>query len=388
MRAHFPEYFESPLEPEGFIKDALIILDANVLLSVYRLGVDAREEALKVLEDPVVMDRLWMPYQVGIEYLRNRRDVIDELPDAYTRVMESLKTVRKAVATAFGEGRRFESSRRAVQDSVGASLDQLSTLLGSLKDGDVAIIDPDDDQVMPRVERLFTDRVGTQPTMDVLKSRATEFLDFRMPNRVPPGYEDSAKDGLRRAGDYFIWCEILDHSTKVQRPFLFVTDERKGDWYEQSKGRRLGPRKELIAEFAQHSPHGYYQVSFDRFLELARAHLSLSIDDATIEEVEEVDEAAAKAADQANTRAVAAKIAQLYNLENATAANVAAINHAYAGFAARNREMVDNLVRQSNLTPRIYEQMAALAKTQNAAIRSAMLGRPSAADVNDSADEP
>src|SRR5262249_38488567 len=86
----FEFYRPSPEEVGKFITHATIAVDANVLLGLYRLPTAARTEVLDVLEG--VKDRLWLPFQAGLEYQRNRLDVISAQAGAY----ESAKRIHGA----------------------------------------------------------------------------------------------------------------------------------------------------------------------------------------------------------------------------------------------------------------------------------------------------
>jgi len=86
---------------------------------------------------------------------------------------------------------------------------------------------------------------------------------------------------LLQAGDYLIWCEVLDLASQVDTPVLLVTNDLKKDWYERDDV----PRAELVREFAEHSPNGYHQVRLETFLRLVRDHLGATVKDETVESV-------------------------------------------------------------------------------------------------------
>lgn len=48
-------------------KDGIIVFDTNVLLNLYRYSEEARDELLELMKS--FQKRLWMPYQVGLEFL-------------------------------------------------------------------------------------------------------------------------------------------------------------------------------------------------------------------------------------------------------------------------------------------------------------------------------
>jgi hypothetical protein len=72
------QHFYAPDEDAivAALQTGLVTPDANVLLNLYRFQAGARDELFGALEK--VGDRLWIPYQVGLEFHRNRLNVIAE----------------------------------------------------------------------------------------------------------------------------------------------------------------------------------------------------------------------------------------------------------------------------------------------------------------------
>ena len=79
MRDLFASYYRPTDEDfEGLWRDAIFILDANVLLDLYRYSEGTRNQLLKLLREN--KDRLWLPHQVAREYLRGRLGEIHRRP--------------------------------------------------------------------------------------------------------------------------------------------------------------------------------------------------------------------------------------------------------------------------------------------------------------------
>jgi hypothetical protein len=294
MRSIYPELFaRSDTDVRHFVTDATVVLDANVLLGLYRLSSDARENAIEVLEAPSVGGRLWLPYQAGLEFVRNRARVAGALDDAYNKARRVIDEIQAKTAGAFDTGERHKRSREAVIEVVKGVVANLKAELEQLRTSDEARIDPDDDPILPRIERLLAHRTGSPPSPNLVQERIQIFNSYRAPNLIPPGFDDiKSKVGADTAGDYLIWAEILDLGATSDKPVLFLTDDLKNDWYDGPRGRRTGPRPELIREFAHYSSNGYHQLGFARFLDLAREHLLLDVDETTVDEVTEAAEAA------------------------------------------------------------------------------------------------
>ena len=101
MKSKFPGYFK-PTKSE--IKDlwdnAIITLDANVLLNLYRYSDETKDELLKIFEK--LKDRIWIPNQAAKEFFANKLNVIHQQEKAYDSATSSLKTIET----------EFENSRQ------------------------------------------------------------------------------------------------------------------------------------------------------------------------------------------------------------------------------------------------------------------------------------
>lgn len=64
----------SEAELDGALQSATVVVDANVLLNLYRYNGATRDDLLGVLRR--LDDRLWVPHQVAREFWRNRLAVL------------------------------------------------------------------------------------------------------------------------------------------------------------------------------------------------------------------------------------------------------------------------------------------------------------------------
>ncbi len=55
-------------------KNCVFIIDANVLLDLYRSPTELRKDLIMLLK--LISNRLWVPYQVALEYQQNRLNAI------------------------------------------------------------------------------------------------------------------------------------------------------------------------------------------------------------------------------------------------------------------------------------------------------------------------
>lgn len=62
---------------QSVMSSGLVVLDANVLLNLYRYATSTREDLFNVLRK--LGDRLWVPHQVAHEFWKNRENALEDL---------------------------------------------------------------------------------------------------------------------------------------------------------------------------------------------------------------------------------------------------------------------------------------------------------------------
>lgn len=301
----------------AFFTDALIVLDANVLLDLYRYTPQARNQVLAALR--LVAPRLWLPYQVGLEFVRNRKVVIadrtDKLRRAKTQLEPPLRDAWKSVQEAL-DGVKALLGTFAADEAGRAELDSLineanfKTLIKPWRDAlcdridklkasqDIALEDvsTNADPVLPEIAGLYGDRIGPAPNPAELRKRVENAVTFRYPNKIPPGYLDAGKSvALQAAGDYLIWEEMITHArgaNSIER-VLFVSGDLKPDWYEPP-GPGLASRRpwpSLINEFCSRTGADLFIVETQVFFEGVTEFLEAEITSSTVEEITRTAEA-------------------------------------------------------------------------------------------------
>lgn len=80
------------------LRSATVVVDANVLLSLYRYNEATRDDLLDVLRR--IGDRLWVPHQALREFWRNRLGVIADRGTARDRILSELAKQQRATIDA------------------------------------------------------------------------------------------------------------------------------------------------------------------------------------------------------------------------------------------------------------------------------------------------
>jgi PIN like domain len=128
MRDQFSQFY-APNEDAiaTAMKTGLVVPDANVLLNLYRFQSGARDQLFGALEK--LSERLWIPYQVALEFHRNRLNVIaeqeayfgkteKELADAIEGLKAKFRAFRARIALSLENARDIEETITRLGDLV------------------------------------------------------------------------------------------------------------------------------------------------------------------------------------------------------------------------------------------------------------------------------
>ncbi len=186
MRDAFPgRYRPSKEDFDRLWEEGILVLDANVLLNLYRYSGDTREQMIAVLRG--LKDRLWLPHQVAREFLDRRLGVIHNKRRSYEALREYLDNAR-AEAEQRLEGLHRDPITEA-EDVLERVRDSLRELTDRLKEREEDLPketnSPQNDPVWRVVDELYAGKVGS-PYPDEKKKEIFEKGRKRYGARVPP----------------------------------------------------------------------------------------------------------------------------------------------------------------------------------------------------------
>lgn len=177
------------------ITEGLVVVDTNVLLDLYRFTGSARSDLLAALNK--LGKRLWVPYQVRLEFHRNRLKVMAGREDAYSEVLSAFEAVQKAGEEATLRIREFanrvllpENQRDELLKKIPEGVASAIEMIGALRKAH-ALTDSDrEDPILRELQALLLGRVGKQmPPEDLEKARLEAAA--RIEEGRPPGGRDS-----------------------------------------------------------------------------------------------------------------------------------------------------------------------------------------------------
>lgn len=267
------EIYPSPSKSFGFslesidnIKDnALILLDANVLLLPFTTNVKNVEAIKAVYQRLVQKDQIFLPAQAVREYLDNRAKKLTDINEVLQKksnqsfnfvgghpLLESLEEY-KSVLELEGE---LKDSIKKYQNKIRETVNAVQAWGWN-------------DPVSKMYHEILTDRVLSDSELDI--DKVSKDLERRNTLKIPPGYKDQKKE-QNQAGDLLIWHEILELAAEKEKDVIFVSGDEKADWWHQSGKTPLYPRFELVDEFREKTDgKSFHIVSLSKLLTIYNA---------------------------------------------------------------------------------------------------------------------
>ena len=288
MQKHFPEYYPiTEAQISEIWGSASVIFDANILLNLYRYDESTRKDFSEVME--FYKDRLWIPYQVALEYQRNRNSSIIFLDSAYDSLISRIGGQEEKV---INDLKLNDFSRHPY-----INLDDIKKRIHKCFEGIISSIEKGrseseftlkKDPVFDMLSGYFDSKVGDDFSDQELEEIYKEGKK-RYSEKIPPGYCDDKEkkdEGNRRLyGDLIVWKQVINYSKVNNKNVIFVTDDHKEDWWQKQSGKTIGPRKELLKEFQDNTNQLILIYSGESFLKYAKKNTELKIKKKTIDEV-------------------------------------------------------------------------------------------------------
>ncbi|MGW6427726.1 PIN-like domain-containing protein [Nocardia sp. NPDC055053] len=239
-------------------------MDTNVLLNLYRYNESTTADLLAVLL--AARERLFIPHQVVREFWRNRQTVLGGLGTAKKEAQAAL--AKNCTST--------QNAIRLWAKSVALPDERLSELLGKTDEffrsiSEELVDEPSrvsahlptsEDRLLVELASLLDGAVGDELGVEAWEAAVAEG-ERRVNSSEPPGYMDVDKlesdlpEGA--SGDYLVWLQLLIEGESVGKDLVLVTADTKEDWWNRTdRGRRIGPRRELIDEYHSRTGGRFY----------------------------------------------------------------------------------------------------------------------------------
>jgi len=290
----FPGYrLPSEDELNEALRSALVVVDTNVLLNLYRYNESTRNDLLQVLRK--LGDRLWVPHQALREFWRNRLSVIASRGSGTDHALNALGKQQKATEDAIRQWAKAVAVEAQHQDQV---LDKVNALYSELEREIRAhapsvqrvMVGAASEPVLRQLQDLLNGKAGRKPAEAEWQTAVKEGND-RAARREPPGYLDAEKTDSDlpegAAGDYLVWHQAKEEAARRDLDLVLVTGDEKEDWWWRHRSEFLGPRVELVAEFKASCGQQLYMMRPIDLLKRSSA-LDVMVSSESVDDVERV----------------------------------------------------------------------------------------------------
>lgn len=268
--------------------NGLIIFDTNTLLNLYRYSEMTTNSIIEILES--LNKQIFLPFQVGKEFYKNRLSVINENIKIYNTFKSEFEDL---VSSIKNESRNpfFKTKTQKLIENVFEEVDKETKEKIEYFE---KLFSKDD--IKDKIENLFSNKINKEQSDDSIQKLFKEG-ELRYKLKIPPGYKDDQKHGNDKFGDYIIWKEIIEISKNQNKDIIFVTSDNKEDWWLINEGKTISPRPELIKEFHKETLKRIHFYKPFQFLRFANDHVDSKISDQVIEEVKNLKENPSKISD-------------------------------------------------------------------------------------------
>ncbi|UTW03174.1 DUF4935 domain-containing protein [Amphritea atlantica] len=286
-------------------EQVIFVFDANVLLNLYGYAEQTRDDFFKILR--ALEGKVWIPYQVGLEYQRRRLEVIKNEKSVFNDIESNLEKIQNVFNGDFERlalKRRFPKlfeNTEKLEKEIYRSISNYKKSVAHWNSEQPCV--RSHDKIRDQINSCFENRIGNKPEdqnwLDELFKEGSE----RYAKKIPPGYKDAGKsesgdethfffDGLnyeRQYGDLILWKQILHKSSEENiKIVVFITDDSKEDWWYRlnSNGKKIiGPLAELQAEIYRESNIDcFHMYSTSAFMEDGKTNLSIEVKESSIED--------------------------------------------------------------------------------------------------------
>lgn len=305
MRDTFPCYYPpTPEEYQKLWKNGTIVVDTNVLLNLYRLPATARDDLFKVLES--LTDRLWIPHHVALEFQKRRLSVIanerKNIESALTSAKSLVGDLQKKVDALQLDKRDLGIDPKTLLSELQNANDDLVKAIEKAHQSqlDVSHLDP----IRDRIDILFKSKIGPRPASQNEMDALIYDGDQRYSDLIPPGFADINKeknpkeaiyiyDNIkieRKYGDLIIWRQIINQiKSENWKTLIFITSDRKEDWWSEEHGKTISPHPELINEIKREAGLDlFWMYTSDEFLTHAAKYIAATFSSNSVQEIKNI----------------------------------------------------------------------------------------------------
>ncbi len=305
MKEIYPQYYQlSEKQLAELFKKCVFVFDTNVLLNLYRYSSSTKKDLLKILKKLSSQNRIWLPFQVGLEFQENRLTVISDQKVKFGEVKNVISNIQAELKNQLDKlnlkKRHSSINPDELLNKISSAFDAYTETLEQFEANQVDVYEKD--ETRNEIDSIFEGKVGKPFSQDEL-DKIFEEGKKRFQQKRPPGYADEEEKKntyhfykdlqiKREFGDLVYWKEIIRFAknNKIEG-LVLVTDDNKQDWWLKINGKTIGPRKELISEIVSSTElKEFHMYNSEKFMEYSMKYLGIKIKEDSLTQVKEISE--------------------------------------------------------------------------------------------------
>lgn len=306
-RKSFEKYELNADKEKELWNDSIVIFDTSALIDFYYYPKETRQEIFDKIFSKL-KNRLWIPYHVQFEYLKNRKGIIEKtIIENYSPIKkEKIKGINLAKSKILKISEQIKKDTLKPEKHPFLPQEKIDEFIEFTKEIDKRVqqfekdlleeIEKQENEIKSlhrndTILKAFEDNieVGSELTHSEIMQIVSEGK-LRYEFEIPPGYKDlKEKIGTQIFGDLIVWKQILSYAKDENKNVIFICNDLKIDWcYKDSRNRIKSPREELIKEFNDNNQKYFWMYNQSQFVYKAKELLEIDIADAKIEEISNI----------------------------------------------------------------------------------------------------
>ncbi|HDS3819555.1 TPA: hypothetical protein QIB83_003475 [Morganella morganii subsp. morganii] len=313
MRRIFEGFYDLTLDEEKGVFESdktIFVFDANCFLNLYRCEDETKKDFMAVVDN--IKDKLWFPFQVGLEYQRNRLTVISKSLKDLNEMKKSLSEITNGI-NVFCEGdknikNKYHELHKKLIELKGDVSERVRLFVkenidARIERGDY-ISNPDD--VRRWVDTISKGKVSSSFTQEEV-NKINKEGEVRYKNKIGPGWMDEREKGEGESffnnimykdkfGDLYLWKELLKKANEDDIDnVVFITNDLKEDWWYRIHGKTIGPLEVLKTEITNQGVKEFKMYNQSTFvIKFSEIFKDISVNKNSIKELEMLNKQSSK----------------------------------------------------------------------------------------------
>ena len=277
---------------------AIFVVDTNILINFYKYtSKESTKSLLDILKKLKENDRLWIPHQVALEYFFNYEDNMYKQNEGYDLLEKDLKKLKE-------EAKKTLSTVKSKHPYI--MTDKFKFFIDEMEQSNMKLQEmikeeiqnlPDSNTIQQDLLSLLNGIVGGPYSQEKIDAIEKEGKD-RYQHNIPPGFKDKTDDkqGYRTYGEFryqqlygdlIVWNQLIEKAKTEDnpKPIIYITEDRKEDWWEKDKGQIKRPHPQLMQEFINKTNQKFYMYRTDNFVRKAIEYLGYDVTEEQAQEV-------------------------------------------------------------------------------------------------------